>query len=121
MLDCSEVSIEKDPTLKNIVAKYEQEIKVHVRLEHELKAIVKQHESKMKEKDEAVQELQAAIEVRWTNAETKARNQDSAETKFRAQFQPARRNQAKTQDLQAPEEIHRLPIGGLPRSSRSPN
>lgn len=63
MLDCSEVSIEKDPTLKNIIGKYENEIKVHVKLEHELKAIVKQHEMKLKEREETIKELHENIEV----------------------------------------------------------
>lgn len=62
MLDCSEVSIEKDPTLKNIVGKYEHEIKVHVKLEAELKAMVKQHEAKLKERNELVKELQESID-----------------------------------------------------------
>jgi hypothetical protein len=63
MLDCSEVSIEKDPTLKNIIGKYENEIKIHVKLEHELKAIVKQHEAKLKERDDFIKELQESMEV----------------------------------------------------------
>jgi len=63
MLDCSEVSIEKDPTLKHIIAKYENEIKVHIKLEHELKAIVKQHEAKLKEKDDSIKELQENLDI----------------------------------------------------------
>jgi hypothetical protein len=82
MLDCSEVSIEKDPTLKNIVAKYENEIKVHVRLELELKSIVKQHEVKMKEKDDIIKELHQNIEVRVSYLVSEERSKNTSEEKF---------------------------------------
>lgn len=82
MLDCSEVSIEKDPTLKNIVAKYENEIKVHVRLEQELKSIVKQHEVKMKEKDDIIKELHQNIEVRVSYLVSEERSKNTSEEKF---------------------------------------
>lgn len=82
MLDCSEVSIEKDPTLKNIVAKYENEIKVHVRLEQELKSIIKQHEVKMKEKDDIIKELHKNIEVRVSYLVSEERSKNTTEEKF---------------------------------------
>ena len=63
MLDCSEVSIEKDPTIKNILAKYEHEIKVHVKMQSELKDIIKSNEVKLKDRDDTIKELHAEIEV----------------------------------------------------------
>jgi hypothetical protein len=63
ILDCSEVSIEKDPTLKNIINKYEHEIKVHVKVEQELKDVIRSYEQRMKEKDKTLQELQKDIDT----------------------------------------------------------
>lgn len=55
--------MEKDPTLKNIISKYEQELKVHVKLQKELKDSIRQQDDKLKDKDKEIRELKAAIEV----------------------------------------------------------
>ena len=63
ILDCSEVSLEKDPTLKNILNKYEQEIKIYVRVQKELKESIKSQDIKIKEKDEEIRELRELLDV----------------------------------------------------------
>ena len=66
MLDCSEVSIEKDSTLKDMIANYEREIKVHSKIQQELKEIIRTNEFKLKEKDKQLRESEVLIEVgRW--------------------------------------------------------
>jgi len=66
VLDCSEVSIEKDSTLKDMIANYEREIKVHSKIQQELKEIIRTNEFKLKEKDKQLRESEVLIEVgRW--------------------------------------------------------
>ena len=56
--------------MKNMVEKYEREIKVHSKIQHELKEIIKSYEFKLKEKEKQLRESDVLLEVNEELAET---------------------------------------------------
>lgn len=47
MLDCTEVSMDKTETVKDIVDKYEAEIRIHVKMQQEQKRMIEELELKL--------------------------------------------------------------------------
>jgi hypothetical protein len=50
--------------LKNIIQQYESELKVHAKVEIEMKDIIKNYELKLKERDNSIKLLDKQLEVR---------------------------------------------------------
>lgn len=50
--------------MKNIIQQYESELKVHAKVEIEMKDIIKNYELKLKERDNSIKLLDKQLEVR---------------------------------------------------------